>query len=86
MVIVFTAMHSTWQTSRITQDRLNICSGFSGTLFDGIARHTEEGYDFLSRAKEVGFRQAVREQDDPFGNYGPGPRSRRARVDKGKGK
>jgi enoyl-CoA hydratase len=41
-----------------------------GTLFDGIARHTQEGLDFVSRAQDVGFRQAVRERDDPFGDYG----------------
>jgi enoyl-CoA hydratase len=41
-----------------------------GTLFDGIARHTKEGLDFVARAQEVGFRQAVRERDDPFGDYG----------------
>jgi enoyl-CoA hydratase len=41
-----------------------------GTLFDGVARHTQEGLDFVERAKEVGFRQAVRERDDPFGDYG----------------
>lgn len=49
-----------------------------GTLFDGIARHTQEGHDFVARSKEVGFRQAVRERDDPFGDYGSGPRSRRS--------
>jgi enoyl-CoA hydratase len=41
-----------------------------GTLFDGIARHTQEGLDFVARAEEAGFRQAVRERDDPFGDYG----------------
>jgi enoyl-CoA hydratase len=41
-----------------------------GTLFDGIARHTQEGLDFVARAADVGFRQAVRERDDPFGDYG----------------
>jgi enoyl-CoA hydratase len=41
-----------------------------GTLFDGIARHTQEGLDFVKRAEEVGFRQAVRERDDPFRDYG----------------
>jgi enoyl-CoA hydratase len=41
-----------------------------GTLFDGIARHTPEGKTFVERAKEAGFRQAVRERDDPFGDYG----------------
>lgn len=47
-----------------------------GTLFDGIARHTQEGLDFVARAQDVGFRAAVRERDDPFGDYGSGPRSR----------
>ena len=41
-----------------------------GTLFDGIARHTQEGLDFVERSQAVGFRQAVRERDDPFGDYG----------------
>jgi enoyl-CoA hydratase len=48
-----------------------------GTLFDGIARHTQEGLDFVTRSEEVGFRDAVRERDDPFGDYGSGPRSKR---------
>jgi enoyl-CoA hydratase len=41
-----------------------------GCLFDGVARHTQEGLDFVARAQEAGFRQAVRERDDPFGDYG----------------
>jgi enoyl-CoA hydratase/carnithine racemase len=41
-----------------------------GTLFDGIARHTQEGLDFVTRAQQVGFRQVVRERDDPFQDYG----------------
>jgi enoyl-CoA hydratase len=45
-----------------------------GTLFDGIARHTQEGIDFVRRAQKVGFRQAVRERDDLFGDYGSRPR------------
>jgi enoyl-CoA hydratase len=45
-----------------------------GSLFDGIARHTQEGLDFVARGGEVGFRQAVRERDDPFGDYGSRPR------------
>jgi enoyl-CoA hydratase len=45
-----------------------------GMLFDGVARHTQEGLDFVSRAGEVGFRQAVRERDDPFGDYGSRPK------------
>ncbi len=41
-----------------------------GTFFDGIARHTEEGHDFVRRAAESGFKEAVRERDEPFGDYG----------------
>jgi enoyl-CoA hydratase len=46
-----------------------------GSLFDGVARHTQEGLDFVARSVDVGFRQAVRERDDPFGDYGSRPRS-----------
>jgi enoyl-CoA hydratase len=45
-----------------------------GTLFDGVARHTQEGLDFVARAGEIGFREAVRERDDPFGDYGSRPK------------
>jgi enoyl-CoA hydratase len=41
-----------------------------GTFFDGIARHTEEGHGFVRRAAEGGFREAVRERDEPFGDHG----------------
>jgi enoyl-CoA hydratase len=41
-----------------------------GTIFDGIARHTREGYAFQQRAAEVGFKEAVRERDEPFGDFG----------------
>jgi enoyl-CoA hydratase len=44
-----------------------------GFLFDGVARHTQEGLDFVTRAQEVGWRQAVRERDEPFGDYGSRP-------------
>ncbi len=37
-----------------------------GTVFDGIARHTAEGFAFQQRAAEAGFREAVRERDEPF--------------------
>lgn len=46
-----------------------------GTFFDGVARHTQEGLDFVRRSAEVGFREAVRERDRPFGDYGERPRS-----------
>jgi enoyl-CoA hydratase len=45
-------------------------SGMVSTVFDGIARHTREGYGFVARAAESGFREAVRERDDPFGDAG----------------
>ncbi len=42
-----------------------------GTLMDGVARHTAEGYAFQQRAMQAGFREAVRERDEPFGDQGP---------------
>jgi enoyl-CoA hydratase len=42
------------------------------TFLDGIARHTPEGFEFQRRATEAGFKQAVRERDEPFGDYGLG--------------
>jgi enoyl-CoA hydratase len=45
-----------------------------GCLFDGVARHTQEGIDFVRRAQEIGWREAVRERDAPFGDYGARPR------------
>jgi enoyl-CoA hydratase len=41
-----------------------------GTVFDGLTRHTGEGYAFQQRAAEAGFRAAVRERDEPFGDHG----------------
>jgi enoyl-CoA hydratase len=41
-----------------------------GTLLDGIARHTEEGYAFQALAASQGFREAVRQRDEPFGDWG----------------
>jgi enoyl-CoA hydratase len=42
-----------------------------GTVLDGITRHTPEGYAFQQRAAAAGFRQAVAERDEPFGDRGP---------------
>ena len=42
-----------------------------GTLLDGIARHTKEGYAFQALAAHEGFREAVRQRDEPFGDLGP---------------
>jgi enoyl-CoA hydratase len=41
-----------------------------GFIFDGVARHTQEGLDFVARAQDVGWRQAVRDRDRPFRDYG----------------
>jgi enoyl-CoA hydratase len=41
-----------------------------GTFFDGIARHTEEGHAFARSMAESGFREAVRDRDEPFGDLG----------------
>jgi enoyl-CoA hydratase len=41
-----------------------------GTVFDGITRHTAEGYAFQQHAARHGFRQAVRDRDEPFGDAG----------------
>jgi len=42
------------------------------TVFDGVSRHTREGYAFQQRAAEAGFKEAVRERDSaPFGDFGP---------------
>jgi enoyl-CoA hydratase len=42
-----------------------------GTLLDGAARHTPEGYGFQGLAARQGFREAVRLRDEPFGDLGP---------------
>ena len=41
-----------------------------GTFFDGIARHTPEGHEFARRAADAGWREAVTERDEPFGDLG----------------
>lgn len=45
-----------------------------GTLLDGAARHTPEGSAF-SRDAAADLRAAVRARDEPFGDYGSGPRT-----------
>jgi enoyl-CoA hydratase len=42
-----------------------------GVLFDGVSRHTKEGYAFQQRAAEAGFKTAVIERDQPYGDPGP---------------
>ena len=45
-------------------------SAMISTVFDGIARHTPEGHAFVAAAREHGFREAVRDRDEPLGDYG----------------
>lgn len=44
-------------------------SAMISTVFDGVSRHTREGYAFQMRAATVGFREAVCERDEPFGDH-----------------
>ncbi len=37
-----------------------------GVMFDGVARHTPEGYAFQQRAMQSGFKEAVRARDEPY--------------------
>lgn len=41
-----------------------------GVVFDGIARHTPEGYAFQQHAMTEGFKAAVAARDTPFGDPG----------------
>ena len=45
-------------------------SAMVGTVFDGVARHTPEGHAFVAQSREHGFREAVRQRDEPFGDHG----------------
>jgi enoyl-CoA hydratase len=44
-----------------------------GTLFDGITRHTEEARRWEERIVADGFRQVIKDRDDPWGDYGSAP-------------
>jgi enoyl-CoA hydratase len=44
-----------------------------GTLLDGAARHTAEGYAFQAQAAREGFRAAVQARDQPFADPGASP-------------
>ena len=43
-----------------------------GTFFDGVTRHTEEGYRWVEAFGEKGFREVIRERDRPWQDYGEG--------------
>ena len=45
-----------------------------GTVFDGMARHTEEARRWEESIREKGFREVVRERDAPWGDYGQRPK------------
>ena len=44
-----------------------------GTFFDGITRHTEEAYKWVESFDVKGFRQVIRERDNPWQDYGSAP-------------
>jgi len=41
-----------------------------GTFFDGVTRHTEEAYRWVEDFPKKGFREVIRERDDPWEDYG----------------
>jgi len=45
-----------------------------GTFFDGVTRHTEEAYRWAESFADKGFREAIRERDAPWEDYGESPR------------
>ncbi len=45
-----------------------------GTVFDGIARHTEEAQRWMERVDTEGLRDIVAERDAPHGDYGARPK------------
>ena len=60
-------MHKLQANSAILSQGLLQTQAMS-TFFDGIARHTPEGYAWAERAAEAGWKEAVRERDEPFGD------------------
>ena len=45
-----------------------------GTLFDGITRHTEEAYRWAESFQGKGSREAIRQRDAPWQDYGERPK------------
>ena len=64
LIMVKLAMNSALLQQGIATSRM------VSTVFDGIARHTPEGHAFVAQAREHGFREAVRQRDEPFGDHG----------------
>lgn len=44
-----------------------------GTFFDGVTRHTEEAYRWAESFEDKGFREVIRERDEPWQDYGQRP-------------
>lgn len=44
-----------------------------GTFFDGVTRHTEEAYRWVESFEDSGFREVIRQRDDPWQDYGSAP-------------
>ena len=70
-------MHKLQVNSTIAAQGLHSTQALS-TFFDGIARHTPEAHEFVRRAAEAGFKEAVRDRDEPFGDFGLDPKGSRA--------
>lgn len=64
LIMVKLAMNSALLQQGVATSRM------VSTVFDGIARHTPEGHDFVAQSREHGFREAVRQRDEPFGDHG----------------
>jgi enoyl-CoA hydratase len=65
LMMVKLALNSALMTQGVHNSRM------ISTVFDGVSRHTREGYSFQQRAAEVGFRDAVRERDSaPYDDHG----------------
>jgi enoyl-CoA hydratase len=62
-------MHKLQANSTILSQGLLQTQAMS-TFFDGVARHTPEGSAWAGRAAEAGWKEAVRERDEPFGDVG----------------
>jgi enoyl-CoA hydratase len=61
----------TWAINAVADHQYDpVSSRRLGTIFDGVARHSQEGNDFVQLSQEIGFREAVRRRDRPFGDYG----------------
>lgn len=64
LIMVKLAMNSALLQQGVATSRM------VSTVFDGIARHTPEGHAFVAQSREHGFREAVRQRDEPFGDHG----------------